>query len=174
MFSKVVPNLGKLGLLTERVRDGFEKLGILRYERYVDSATEAGELQPGEGAETTGDPFSTLRAQLAGVDRIPPGPVLTVLQSQVGPDTLANAEPASIRLDVSGVEDGDWTIRIGPDGLSVAPSTDGDPVDVTLRMDVGTFTDIVAGRVTPPGAVMEGRIGLEGDVMKALAFDGLL
>jgi SCP-2 sterol transfer family protein/para-aminobenzoate N-oxygenase AurF len=174
MFSKVVPNLGKLGLLTPKVRDGFEKMGILRYERYVDSATEAGELQPGEGAETTDDPFSMLRAQLAGVDRIPPGPVLTVLQSQVGPDMLANAEPASIRLDVSGVDDGDWTIRIGPDGLSVAPSTDGDPVDVTLRMDVDTFTDIVAGRVTPPGAVMEGRIGLEGDVMKALAFDGLL
>src|SRR5437016_14396817 len=26
MFSKVVPNLGKLGLLTPRVREGFEKL----------------------------------------------------------------------------------------------------------------------------------------------------
>ena len=46
LFSKVVPNLRKLGLLTPRVRDGFEQLGILRYERYIDSATEAGELDP--------------------------------------------------------------------------------------------------------------------------------
>jgi hypothetical protein len=40
-------------------------------------------------------------------------------------------------------------------------------------MDVATFTDIVVGRVTPPAAVIDGRIGLEGDVMKALALDGL-
>src|SRR5262245_43103069 len=33
--SKVVPNLRKLGLLTPRVRDDFETLGILRYEQYV-------------------------------------------------------------------------------------------------------------------------------------------
>ena len=49
LFSKVVPNLRKLGLLTPRVRDGFEQLGILKYERYIDSATEAGELDPGGG-----------------------------------------------------------------------------------------------------------------------------
>jgi hypothetical protein len=36
LFSKVVPNLRKLGLLTPRVRDGFEQLGILKYERYID------------------------------------------------------------------------------------------------------------------------------------------
>ena len=48
LFSKVVPNLRKLGLLTPRVRDGFEQLGILEYERYIDSATEAGELDPTE------------------------------------------------------------------------------------------------------------------------------
>ena len=41
LFSKVVPNLRKLGLLTPRVREGFEQLGILKYERYIDSATEA-------------------------------------------------------------------------------------------------------------------------------------
>src|SRR5439155_22054404 len=75
MFSKVVPNLGKLGLLTPKVRAGFEQLGILRYERYVDSATEAGELEPGEGA-TGDDPIAVLRASLAGVERIAPGPVL--------------------------------------------------------------------------------------------------
>ena len=173
MFSKVVPNLAKLGLLTPRVRDGFEKMGILRYERYVDSATEAGELQPEEGAPVAGDPFSVLRAQLAGVEKIPPGPVLTVLQSQVDPAVVRTAEPAVIRLKVSGVDDGDWTIGIGPEGLTVGPSATDQRSDVTLSMDVATFTDIVVGRITPPAAVIEGRIGLEGDVMKALAFDGL-
>ena len=53
MFSKVVPNLRKLGLLTPKVREGFEQMGILRYERYIDSATEAGELEPGEDAATS-------------------------------------------------------------------------------------------------------------------------
>jgi P-aminobenzoate N-oxygenase AurF/SCP-2 sterol transfer family len=173
MFSKVVPNLGKLGLLTPKVRDGFEKMGILRYERYIDSATEAGELQADEGAQVAGDPFSMLRAQLAGVDRIPPGPVLTVLQSQIDPAALRNAPPAVVRLNVSGVDDGDWIIVIGPDGLEVEPATEDHTADVTLNVDGGTVTDIVVGRLTPPAAVIEGRIGLEGDVMKALAFDGL-
>jgi hypothetical protein len=174
MFSKVVPNLGKLGLLTPRVRAGFEKMGILRYERYIDSATEAGEIEPGEGVQPTDDPIAMFRAQLAGVERIAPGPVLTVLQAAIDTSTLRDVPPAAIRLDVTGIEDGDWIIRIGPDGLAASPATPADSPDVTLRMDVGTFTDIVAGRLTAPAAVIEGRVDLEGDVMKALAFDGLL
>ena len=66
MFSKVVPNLRKLGLLTPRVREGFEQMGILRYERYVDSATEAGELDPSDGA---GDEPTRPDQRAAGVAR---------------------------------------------------------------------------------------------------------
>ena len=63
LFSKVVPNLRKLGLLTPRVRDGFEQLGILKYERYIDSATEAGELDPAEAMANAGDdPIVAFRA----------------------------------------------------------------------------------------------------------------
>ena len=174
MFSKVVPNLGKLGLLTPRVRDGFEKLGILRYERYVDSATEAGELEAGDGSGGSDHPFAVLRAGLAGVDRIAPGPVLQVMAAGADRVALANVEPASVRVNVTGIDDGDWVVRLAPEGITYAMTTEASPVDVTLTMDVATWTDVIAGRVTAPAAVMDGRISLAGDVMKALALDTLL
>jgi putative sterol carrier protein len=174
MFSKVVPNLGKLGLLTPRVREGFEKMGILRYERYIDSATEAGELEPGEGAQGSDDPFTVLRAGLAGIDRIAPEPVLQVVAAMADRSALAEVEPAHIRINVSGIDDGDWVVRLAPDGITYAATDESSTVDVTLSMDVTTWTDIIAGRLTAPAAVMDGRVELAGDVMKALALDALL
>src|SRR5881394_773634 len=101
LFSKVVPNLRKLGLLTPRVREGFEQLGILRYERYIDSATEAGELEPGDGEEDTSDPLTALRMSLGNVEQIAPEPVLMVLANLAEPQRLAQIEPASIRINVT-------------------------------------------------------------------------
>lgn len=50
LFSKIVPNLNKLGLLTDRVRPHFEQLGILDFADGPDSATEhAPELVAGRG-----------------------------------------------------------------------------------------------------------------------------
>jgi hypothetical protein len=46
-FSKIVPNLKRLGLLTPRVRDAFEKLDLLRFEHLKDSVDEP-EPQPPE------------------------------------------------------------------------------------------------------------------------------
>jgi len=40
LFSKIVPNLNKLGLLTDRVRPHFEQLGILQFKDAPDSASE--------------------------------------------------------------------------------------------------------------------------------------
>jgi hypothetical protein len=173
MFSKVVPNLGKLGLLTPRVRDGFEKLGILRYERYIDSATEAGELEPGEGTSSD-DPFAVFRSALATVDRISPEPVFQVIKSMIQPGALANVDPADIRINVTGIDDGDWVVRLAPEGVSYAATAEDAHIDVTLTMDVTTWTDIIAGRLTAPAAVVEGKVDLAGDVMKALALDSLL
>lgn len=34
LFSKIVPNVKKLGLLTQRVRKGFDELGVLEYESW--------------------------------------------------------------------------------------------------------------------------------------------
>lgn len=48
MFSKIVPNLGRLGLLTPRVREAFEKLDILRFEHEKDSVEEPGVRPPAE------------------------------------------------------------------------------------------------------------------------------
>jgi hypothetical protein len=174
MFSKVVPNLRKLGLLTPRVREGFEQLGILRYERYIDSATEAGELEPGDGEVDTADPLTMLRASLDGVETIAPEPVLMVLTSMIDRERLATLEPARVRLNVTGVDDGDWIIAVGADGVEYGPATDGAEVDVTVAMDVAVWTDIVSGRLTAPAAVLNGDVALEGDVIKALALEALL
>lgn len=173
MFSKVVPNLRKLGLLTPRVRDGFEKLGILRFERYVDSATEAGELEPDE-TDAADDPLSALRASLGDVQQIAPEPVLMVLAGLADSERLRGVEPATIRLAVADIDAGDWRVAISSEGVEYAPTTESDRVDVTVRMDATTWTDIVSGRVTAPAALIEGRVELEGDVMKALALDALL
>ncbi|HEY1831485.1 MAG TPA: SCP2 sterol-binding domain-containing protein [Acidimicrobiales bacterium] len=173
MFSKVVPNLGKLGLLTPRVREGFEKMGILRYERYIDSATEAGELEPADGAASD-DPFAVFRSGLASVEKISPEPVFRVIAAMIKPGALSDIDPADIRINVTGVDDGDWVVRMAPEGVSYATTTEGAHIDVTLTMDVTTWTDIIAGRLTAPAAVIEGKVDLEGDVMKALALDTLL
>jgi alkyl sulfatase BDS1-like metallo-beta-lactamase superfamily hydrolase len=173
MFSKVVPNLSKLGLLTPRVRDGLEKLGILRYERYIDSATEAGELEPDEGVASD-DPFAAFRSALATVQEISPEPVFQVIASMVKPGALSNVDPADIRINVTGVDNGDWVVRLAPEGVSYATTTEDARIDVTLTMDVTTWTDIIAGRLTAPAAVVEGKVELEGNVMKALALDALL
>jgi hypothetical protein len=172
MFSKVVPNLRKLGLLTPRVREGFEQLGILRYERYIDSATEAGELEAEEGDLT--DPISVLRASLGDVDKIAPEPVLMVLASMADPSRLAEVNEARIRLNITGVDAGDWIIRVAPDGVAYQPSTPEDQPDATATMPVETWTDIISGRVTAPAAVITGNVTIEGDVMTALALEALL
>jgi hypothetical protein len=46
LFSKIVPNLKRLGLLTPRVRDAFEKLGVLQFEHLPDSTEDEGVTMP--------------------------------------------------------------------------------------------------------------------------------
>jgi putative sterol carrier protein len=168
LFSKVVPNIGKLGLLTPKVREGFEQLGILRYERFVDSATEAGELEP---EIDTSDPLGALRASLAGVEKISPGPVLQVLQSMAKPERLAAAGSAVVRLSVGEVDDGDWLITLRDGQVDVAPTPEGATAEATVTTDAETWTAIVAGRITAPGAFLENKLSVEGDIAKALALE---
>ncbi len=46
LFSKIVPNLRRLGLLTPRVRDAFEKIGVLHFESLPDSTEDEGVTMP--------------------------------------------------------------------------------------------------------------------------------
>ncbi len=48
LFSKIVPNLKRLGLLTPRVREHYDKLGILRFENLKDSTEDPDVLPPEE------------------------------------------------------------------------------------------------------------------------------
>jgi len=175
LFSKVVPNLRKLGLLTPRVREGFEQLGILKYERFIDSATEAGELDPSEAMANAGDdPIVAFRAQLTGVEQIAPEPVLMVLAGVVDKAALKEVEPSRIELRVTGIDNGDWLLSIGGGDFTYVAAGPDTQSDVSVEMDVATWTDIVAGRVSAPAAAIDGRITIAGDIMKALALDSLL
>lgn len=48
MFSKIVPNLKRLGMLTPRVRDAFAKLDLLKFEHLKDSVEDPGVAPPAE------------------------------------------------------------------------------------------------------------------------------
>jgi hypothetical protein len=48
LFSKIVPNLKRLGLLTPRVREEYAKIGILQFENLKDSTEEAEPMPPAE------------------------------------------------------------------------------------------------------------------------------
>ncbi|NNL66634.1 MAG: hypothetical protein HKP30_10350 [Myxococcales bacterium] len=48
LFSKIVPNLKRLGLLTPRVREAYEQLGILQYENLADSVEDPDVAPPEE------------------------------------------------------------------------------------------------------------------------------
>ncbi len=48
LFSKIVPNLKRLGLLTPRVRAEYEKIGILQFETQKDSTEDPTPMPPAE------------------------------------------------------------------------------------------------------------------------------
>jgi hypothetical protein len=48
LFSKIVPNLRRLGLLTPRVREEYRKLDLLRFEHLKDSSEDAEVAAPAE------------------------------------------------------------------------------------------------------------------------------
>jgi len=48
LFSKIVPNLKRLGLLTPRVREAYQQIGILQYESLPDSVEDPGVAPPEE------------------------------------------------------------------------------------------------------------------------------
>ncbi len=64
-FSKIVPNLKRLGLLTPRVRDAYEKLDILKYETLADSVEEPEPPAPEELAQRLAQAGSSGSAEAA-------------------------------------------------------------------------------------------------------------
>jgi hypothetical protein len=184
VFAKVVPNLRRLGLLTPRVRDDFETLGILPYEHEPDSAGEldAGPALPPAGPDASegrpeGDPLPTLRGSLRTVRLIRPEPALAALTGFVPPSRLRCIPRTRIGLRVTGIEDGDWLLTIGAGELSyraLRPVEGSGGAELTLTMDAATWTDIVAGRVAMRRAVLDGRVRIEGDVTRAMSLETLL
>jgi len=182
VFSKVVPNLRRLGLLTPRVRDDFETLGILGYEHVADTASEAEPIRADTCAAAGGDDdaLHVLRDSLRNVRVIRPEPALAVMAGLIDPARLRRIPRTRIALRVYGVDEGDWLLVIGAGELryrAVRPvevADVGEAADLTVTMDVATWTDIVVGRVALPRAVMDGRVQVEGDITRAMPLENLL
>ena len=62
LFSKIVPNLKRLGLLTPRVREAYERLDLLRFEHLKDSSEDPEITPPMELVAT----FGQLRGEAVG------------------------------------------------------------------------------------------------------------
>ena len=65
LFSKIVPNLKRLGLLTPRVREEYGKLDLLRFEHLKDSSEDAEVAAPAELLEI----ITKLRGEVATAAR---------------------------------------------------------------------------------------------------------
>jgi hypothetical protein len=65
MFSKIVPNLKRLGLLTPRVREAYEKMDLLRFEHLKDSVEEPEIAPPHELVELLNQIISGKAAESA-------------------------------------------------------------------------------------------------------------
>jgi len=65
LFSKIVPNLKRLGLLTPRVREEYGKLDLLRFEHLKDSSEDAEVAAPAELLEI----ITKLRGEVASAAR---------------------------------------------------------------------------------------------------------
>ncbi len=66
MFSKIVPNLKRLGLLTPRVRDAYAKMDLLRFEHMKDSVEEPEATPPHELVELLSQLMSGKAAESNG------------------------------------------------------------------------------------------------------------
>jgi hypothetical protein len=63
LFSKIVPNLNKLGLLSPRLRELYQELGVIHWEHYTDTASE--ELATEVEAENAEELATEVEAQNA-------------------------------------------------------------------------------------------------------------
>jgi len=66
LFSKIVPNLKRLGLLTPRVREAFAKIGVLQFEDLPDSTQDEGVTMPPAVAAFLAGVAQTLQPKAAG------------------------------------------------------------------------------------------------------------
>ena len=121
-----------------------------------------------------------LRDSLRNVRVIRPEPALAAMAGLIDPARLRRIPRTRIGLRVNGVDEGDWLLVIGAGELRyralrpVEVADVGEAADLTVTMDVATWTDIVVGRVALPRAVMDGRVQVEGDITRAMPLENLL
>jgi hypothetical protein len=180
VFSHVVPNLHTLGLLTSRVRNAFEAMGVLPLDCYIDLASASSPVDvstslspPTVLPERQDDPFLALRAVLGTIEQIDPEPVLCVLAGLANAGSLAEAPSGRIRLQIAGFDEGDWLLTVRGAELSYRRTGAGDEADVQVWMDANMWTEFVAGRISVPAALADERVAIVGDRAKATALEAI-
>jgi len=74
---------------------------------------------------------------------------------------------AVVVFELSGEGGGPYTIRI-EDGRVTGEPGDGPSPDLRVRVDVATWRDLNAGRISAPEALLRRRVKLEGDFLLGL------
>ena len=82
------------------------------------------------------------------------------------PDKAGDVE-AVIQFHMTGVEPGDWIVRIG-DGKCDVEKGVTDDATMTLRADSQDYKDIISGKLDPMTAFMQQKVKLTGNLNMAL------
>jgi putative sterol carrier protein len=78
----------------------------------------------------------------------------------------------TVRFDIAdGERTEHWYLHIGRGDVAV--SHDDGPADCVITADIGTFDDILSGRMNAMAAVLRGAIGIEGKVILLTALQRL-
>lgn len=87
---------------------------------------------------------------------------VAALSSKVNPGDL----DFSVRFDI----EGEGSVRMDPDGVSPSDAE----ADLVMSADTDTFQGIMTGDVNPAGAVMSGRLSIDGDMGLAMRLGAIL
>ncbi len=92
--------------------------------------------------------------------------MLNKLPSHFLPEAAGESQ-ATVHLELSGPQGGQWTLRVANRKCEVLDGLQGVP-SLTISADGADYVEIMEGRLAPMQAFMQGRVKFKGDIGVAL------
>lgn len=89
-----------------------------------------------------------------------------ILPTRFKPEKAAGISVVA-QLNVSGPQGGSWAVTVKDQKLQVTEGVDSSP-DLTLKMSLGDFLDLVNGKLSAEKAFFTGRVQFKGNIAVAL------